>query len=161
MLVEGVSMITSGIARKVDDLGRIVLPVEMRRLFGIRAGDALDISVDDRGIVLRKVETRCVFCDSSEALRSYRDKQLCAACAVELGAAAPTDKAGNEPETSRAHFFEGLPTAAEFAEHLPSPSKLTPAAEEIEQALAAGEVETVSEPPEVQGEVVDAPSWES
>ncbi len=77
-------MSTSGMARKVDDLGRIVLPVEMRRLFGIRAGDALEIAVDDDGIVLRKVESRCVFCGGTEGLRSHRDKQVCASCVAEL-----------------------------------------------------------------------------
>ncbi|HVE47769.1 MAG TPA: AbrB/MazE/SpoVT family DNA-binding domain-containing protein [Acidimicrobiales bacterium] len=71
-------------ARKVDDLGRIVLPVEMRRLFGIRAGDALEIGVDDKGIVLRKVESRCVFCGGDEALRSHREKLVCGACVAEL-----------------------------------------------------------------------------
>ncbi|HUP70958.1 MAG TPA: AbrB/MazE/SpoVT family DNA-binding domain-containing protein [Acidimicrobiales bacterium] len=77
-------MSTSGMARKVDDLGRIVLPVEMRRLFGIRAGDALEIGVDDTGIVLRKVETGCVFCGGAEALRGHHEKQVCASCVAEL-----------------------------------------------------------------------------
>lgn len=155
-------MNTSGMARKVDDLGRIVLPVEMRRLFGIRAGDAIDISVDDRGIVLRKVETRCVFCDGLDTVRAFHGKQLCGACAVELGAGATPvmSDVEAEPDTSRAHFFEVLPTAAEFAEQLPPP-RLTPTTAEIEQALAAGDLETVSTPPEVQGDVVDPPAWES
>lgn len=78
-------MSTSGMARKVDDLGRIVLPVEMRRLFGIRAGDALEIAVDDAGIVLRKRETRCVFCGGGDALRSHHDKLICSSCVNELG----------------------------------------------------------------------------
>lgn len=78
-------MSTSGMARKVDDLGRIVLPVEMRRLFGIRAGDALEIAVDDAGIVLRKQETRCVFCGGGHGLRSHHDKQVCVTCLKELG----------------------------------------------------------------------------
>lgn len=78
-------MSTSGMARKVDDLGRIVLPVEMRRLFGIRAGDALEIAVDDAGIVLRKLETRCVFCGGGDALRSLHDKLVCSSCVKELG----------------------------------------------------------------------------
>ena len=77
-------MSTSGMARKVDDLGRIVLPVEMRRLFGIRAGDALEIGVDDTGIVLRKLAASCVFCGGTEALRCHHDKQVCASCVEEL-----------------------------------------------------------------------------
>jgi len=73
-------------ARRVDDLGRIVLPVEMRRMFGIRAGDELEIGVDGGAILLRKVEGRCVFCDGPDRLRPYRAKLVCASCAVELSA---------------------------------------------------------------------------
>lgn len=72
----------AGIARKVDDLGRIVLPVEMRRLFGIRPGDEMEISVDGGGIQLRKVEVRCVFCEGTDNLRPYREKLVCASCAA-------------------------------------------------------------------------------
>jgi transcriptional pleiotropic regulator of transition state genes len=74
----------TGIARKVDDLGRIVLPVEMRRLFGIRPGDEMEITVDGGGIQLRKVEVRCVFCDGGDGLRPYREKQVCKDCSAAL-----------------------------------------------------------------------------
>jgi len=74
----------TGIARKVDDLGRIVLPVEMRRLFGIRPGDEMEISVEGGSIHLRKVEVRCVFCEGDDNLRPYRQKQVCASCASGL-----------------------------------------------------------------------------
>ncbi|HEX2040808.1 MAG TPA: AbrB/MazE/SpoVT family DNA-binding domain-containing protein [Acidimicrobiales bacterium] len=77
-------MTQTGIARKVDDLGRIVLPVEMRRLFGIRPGDEMEISVDGGGIQLRKVEVRCVFCDGDDDLRPFRDKRVCAGCSSAL-----------------------------------------------------------------------------
>ena len=77
-------MNATGIARKVDDLGRIVLPVEMRRLFGIRPGDEMEISVDGGGIQLRKVEVRCVFCEGADELRPYRQKLVCATCATGL-----------------------------------------------------------------------------
>ncbi|HUR17382.1 MAG TPA: AbrB/MazE/SpoVT family DNA-binding domain-containing protein [Acidimicrobiales bacterium] len=77
-------MNSSGMARKVDHLGRIVLPVEMRRRFGIRAGDALEIAVDETGIVLRKVEDQCVFCGGNEGLRSHREKPVCMGCVAEL-----------------------------------------------------------------------------
>ena len=77
-------MSTTGIARKVDDLGRIVLPVEMRRLFGIRPGDEMVITVDGGGIQLRKVEVRCVFCDGDDGLRLYKEKQLCTGCATAI-----------------------------------------------------------------------------
>lgn len=73
-----------GVARKVDDLGRIVLPVELRRMFGIKAGDELDICVDEGAILLRKVERGCVFCDATERLRDYRDKRVCVECARDV-----------------------------------------------------------------------------
>ncbi len=79
----------TGMVRKVDDLGRIVLPVEMRRMFGIRAGDALEIGVDGNAILLRKLEARCVFCGEEDSLRPYRDKQVCVPCTRELGAPGP------------------------------------------------------------------------
>jgi transcriptional pleiotropic regulator of transition state genes len=79
------AMVTTGMARKVDELGRIVLPVEMRRMFGIRAGDELDIGVQGDSIFLRKRGAGCVFCAGVEGLRSYRDKLVCATCAAELG----------------------------------------------------------------------------
>ena len=77
-----------GMSRKVDDLGRIVLPVELRRQLGIRAGDELDIAVDGATVLLHKIESRCVFCDSLESLKGYREKQVCGNCVTELSAPA-------------------------------------------------------------------------
>lgn len=75
---------SSGVARKVDDLGRIVLPVETRRMFGIQPGDELEVSVDGGCILLRRLEVRCVFCDGVEGLRTYRSKQVCRSCSSAL-----------------------------------------------------------------------------
>lgn len=69
-----------GIARKVDQLGRIVLPAELRRMFGIREGDLVEISVDQDRIVLAKVEDRCVFCGSHDELREFESKRICEPC---------------------------------------------------------------------------------
>ncbi len=77
-------------SRKVDELGRIVLPVELRRLHGIRPGDALDISVDGDSIVLRKIERGCVFCSGEADLVAYRGRSVCAPCLREISAPAPT-----------------------------------------------------------------------
>jgi AbrB family transcriptional regulator, transcriptional pleiotropic regulator of transition state genes len=77
-----------GMSRKVDDLGRIVLPVELRRQLGIRAGDELDIAVDGVTVLLHKIESRCVFCDNMESLRGYKEKQICGDCVTELSAPA-------------------------------------------------------------------------
>lgn len=91
-------MNSTGMARKVDDLGRIVLPVEMRRMFGIRAGDELEIGVDGEAILLRKLEDRCVFCNRSEGLQRHHDKQVCGSCAHELASALST---GDTPAPAR------------------------------------------------------------
>jgi transcriptional pleiotropic regulator of transition state genes len=74
----------TGMARKVDDLGRIVLPVELRRLHGIQTGDALEISVDGDSIILRKLNVGCTFCGATEGLATYRDRALCESCHAEL-----------------------------------------------------------------------------
>ena len=89
-----------GMARKVDDLGRIVLPVELRRMFGIRTGDELEIAVDGETICLKKVELGCALCGSLEGLRPYREKQVCAACTAELGASVMPQEVVAPPATS-------------------------------------------------------------
>ena len=71
---------STGMARKVDELGRMVLPSELRRRFRIHEGDYLGIHVEDERIILTKVETGCVFCDSTEDLVSFRDKFVCPEC---------------------------------------------------------------------------------
>lgn len=75
----------SGIARKIDDLGRIVIPAETRRLFNIREGDQLFISTDGPNIILRKIQDTCVFCASTEHVQSFRGKGLCSQCRLQLG----------------------------------------------------------------------------
>ena len=76
-------------ARKVDDLGRIVLPVELRRLHGIQTGDALEISVDGDAIVLRKLSPGCVFCGAADGLSTFRSRAVCGECRDELTVPAP------------------------------------------------------------------------
>jgi AbrB family transcriptional regulator, transcriptional pleiotropic regulator of transition state genes len=79
-------MKSSGIARKVDELGRVVLPVELRRALGIAAGDGVDFTLDGGAIVVRKVETVCTFCGADEELRAFRERQVCSSCTSELSA---------------------------------------------------------------------------
>ncbi len=74
----------SGIARKIDDLGRIVIPAETRRLFNIREGDQLVISIEGTNIVLRKLDDTCVFCGSTDNVHSFRGKGLCTVCKGQL-----------------------------------------------------------------------------
>ncbi len=75
------------IVRKIDDLGRIVVPAETRKLFNIHEGDELAITVENSGIVLRKLEATCVFCEGTDDLRSYHGRGVCADCRSNLAGA--------------------------------------------------------------------------
>jgi len=77
-------MKATGIVRKVDELGRIVLPIELRRTLDIAERDSLEIYVDGTSIVLRKYEPACVFCGSSKDVVVFKDKNICPACMKEL-----------------------------------------------------------------------------
>ena len=73
-----------GMVRKIDDLGRVVVPAETRRLFNIHEGDELAISVESDAIVLRKLEAVCVFCGSSEDVTTFRSRGVCTRCKSDL-----------------------------------------------------------------------------
>lgn len=77
-------MKSTGIVRKVDELGRIVLPIELRRTLDIAERDALEIFTADDTIILKKYQPTCVFCDSSKGITSYRGKNICATCITAL-----------------------------------------------------------------------------
>jgi transcriptional pleiotropic regulator of transition state genes len=77
-------MKSTGIVRKIDELGRIVLPIELRRTLDIAEKDAVEIYVDGDTIILRKYEPTCVFCRGSKDVRSYRGKSICSDCCKEL-----------------------------------------------------------------------------
>lgn len=79
----------TGVARKVDQLGRVVLPAEVRREFGIRPGDMIEIAVDSDAILLSKVEDRCVFCIGAADLIEFAGKLVCPACVSRLAAERP------------------------------------------------------------------------
>ncbi len=72
--------------RKIDDLGRIVLPAETRRLFNIHEGDQLEISVEKGAIVLRKLEATCVFCGSTEDVGEFLGRGICGVCRGKVAA---------------------------------------------------------------------------
>ena len=82
----------SGVTRKVDGLGRIVLPVEVRRSLGIEVGDLVDVAVEEGHVVLRKVHRGCTFCGGVEGLRDFADRLVCEPCVTSLseGQARPT-----------------------------------------------------------------------
>lgn len=75
---------STGIVRKVDELGRIVLPVELRRTLDISERDALEIYVDGTSVVLKKYRPTCTFCDSVKDLRVFKGKNICPKCLREL-----------------------------------------------------------------------------
>lgn len=70
----------TGIIRKVDELGRIVIPIEIRNGFDIAERDPLEIFVDNNSIILKKYEISCVFCNKKENLIKYKDKYICKKC---------------------------------------------------------------------------------
>ncbi len=77
-------MKSTGIIRKVDELGRIVLPIELRRTLDISERDELEIYMENDRIVLQKFEPACLFCGSSRSLMTYRRKNICQACAKKI-----------------------------------------------------------------------------
>ena len=76
----------TGVARKVDQLGRVVLPAEVRRHFDISPGDLIEIAVDSDAILLTKVENRCVFCGETASLSEFSGKLVCGECVTRLAA---------------------------------------------------------------------------
>lgn len=74
----------TGIIRALDNLGRIVLPIELRRKFDLNEKDELEIYVDNDQIILKKYNPSCIFCDSSEEIMEYEGKLICKSCAKKL-----------------------------------------------------------------------------
>lgn len=73
-------MKSTGIVRKVDELGRIVLPIELRRTLDIAEKDALEIYVDGNFIILKKYEPACIFCGDASDIHVYHGKNICSQC---------------------------------------------------------------------------------
>jgi len=73
-------MKSTGIVRKVDELGRVVLPIELRRTMDIAEKDPLEIFVDGSMIILKKYEPACIFCGSAKDVINYKGKNICPAC---------------------------------------------------------------------------------
>lgn len=75
----------SGIVRKVDTLGRIVIPKEVRKELDIKEGDPIEILQEDKNIVLRKYHVRCIFCGEEEGLFEYKGVRICRKCTRKIG----------------------------------------------------------------------------
>ena len=78
-------MKSTGIVRPVDNLGRIVLPIELRHNLHIDKNASLEIYVDGDNIVLKKYQPACIFCGSAEDVAVYQGRNICAACCRAIG----------------------------------------------------------------------------
>lgn len=77
-------MKSTGIVRRVDELGRIVIPIELRRTLDIEIKDALEIYVDKDQIILKKYEPACIFCGNAREIKNYKGKNICKECLQEI-----------------------------------------------------------------------------
>ncbi|AOT70281.1 AbrB/MazE/SpoVT family DNA-binding domain-containing protein [Geosporobacter ferrireducens] len=77
-------MKSTGIVRKVDELGRVVIPIELRRTLNIGEKDALEIYVDTEHIILKKYEPACIFCGQAKDVKNFKGKNICPACISEI-----------------------------------------------------------------------------
>lgn len=77
-------MKATGIIRRIDELGRIVIPKEMRRELDINREDPVEISCEGEHIILRKYTPYCLFCGAEEDIRIFKDKKVCRACLAAL-----------------------------------------------------------------------------
>jgi transcriptional pleiotropic regulator of transition state genes len=77
-------MKATGIVRKLDPLGRVVLPIELRRTMDINTDDPLEIFVDEDMIILKKYEPSCIFCNEAKNVSMYKDKLICSDCLDDL-----------------------------------------------------------------------------
>lgn len=71
---------STGVVRRVDELGRIVIPIELRQTLGIAIKDPLEIYVDEDKIVVKKYEPACIFCGNADNIKVFKGKNICAAC---------------------------------------------------------------------------------
>ena len=77
-------MKSTGIVRKMDELGRIVIPKELRKTFEIAEKDAVEIYVDGDQIILKKYQPACIFCGQAKNVTNYKGKNICKGCLKEL-----------------------------------------------------------------------------
>ena len=78
------NMKSTGVVRKVDELGRIVLPIEIRKVLDIKQKDAIEIFTDNDKIILQKYQPACIFCNSTEDVVYFNGKRVCKNCLKQL-----------------------------------------------------------------------------
>lgn len=74
----------TGIVRRVDDLGRIVIPMELRRTLGIAVKDPMSISVEGERVILEKFREACMFCGTREDINMVKDRPVCGSCVEDI-----------------------------------------------------------------------------
>ena len=77
-------MKSTGMVRKIDDLGRIVMPAEIRQTLGLKVRDAMEIFVDGERVILQKYQPSCIFCTNADNLVAFEDKRICPECLAKL-----------------------------------------------------------------------------
>lgn len=77
-------MKSTGMIRRVDELGRVVIPKEIRKKLDIQEKDPLEIYVQEDCIILKKYESNCIFCGNTKDLIEYREKLICKKCLKDL-----------------------------------------------------------------------------
>ena len=77
-------MKSTGIMRKIDELGRVVLPIELRRKMDISEKDSLEIYVEGDSIILKKYQPSCIFCGEAKNVIAFKGKNVCENCAQAL-----------------------------------------------------------------------------
>ena len=77
-------MKSTGIVRQIDELGRIVLPIELRRTMNINTKDSMEIYTDANQIILKKYESACIFCNNASDIIQYHGKNICKDCLREM-----------------------------------------------------------------------------
>ncbi|EPR13874.1 AbrB/MazE/SpoVT family DNA-binding domain-containing protein [Ruminiclostridium papyrosolvens] len=77
-------MKSTGIVRRVDELGRVVIPKETRQIFSISEKDSLEIFTDEDMILLKKYSPGCLFCNNVKNLTVYKGKHICGECRQDL-----------------------------------------------------------------------------
>ena len=77
-------MKSTGIVRRIDELGRVVLPVDMRRALGLEIRDPVEVFVNENAIIIRKYQPSCIFCGSEKGIELFRNKPLCSECRRQL-----------------------------------------------------------------------------
>ncbi|WP_281890945.1 AbrB/MazE/SpoVT family DNA-binding domain-containing protein [Paenibacillus sp. YYML68] len=74
----------AGVVRKVDQLGRIVLPKSLRKRYQMNEGDPVEILVSGDHIILERYRPRCVFCGSMEQVSDFKERHICGECLREM-----------------------------------------------------------------------------